>query len=553
MDEFDVPAGAYWPDEIDKALEACETVVGVLSPESIASRNVKNEWDWALFNNRRLLLVLVRPCTVPHRYISLNWIDATQMGLDAALDSLGSAAGLVTTPLAEPDRLPLPVTRYTRSGDGNVAWQLFGNGPIDLVLVPGAISHLEHNWRSPTQATWMRRLGTLARVVAFDKRGTGLSDRVGRVLTLEERVDDIRAVMDAAGIERAVMFGITDGASLAALFAATYPERTLGLMTFGGLASYVARTDYPWPPTQDEYQSFTKELEETLYERWGTDELAQEIVNREAPSGANDPDLIAWVAGLLRLGGSPGAEVARRKMNIELDARGILPTISVPSMVMHRMGDADVNIEEGRYIAAHIPGCRFVELAGNDHFEDIGDQESLFTAIESFLEALSPDTDDLAPDRRLATALCLDIPLGARQLTQPALDMVRTTIERHDGTLVDQGPRNLIAIFDGSIRAMRCAFAIAGELHASGCDGRIGLHSGSVGVDHATTGAIEIAAQLAAMAAPGSIIVTDGVKNISPGSGLEFEPLGAQIIAGLETPLNVFLLNDQLAGAASGA
>ena len=236
MDEFDIPPGAYWPDEIDKALASCTAVVGVLSPEAIASRNVKNEWDWALFNDRPLLLVLVHPCTVPHRYISLNWIDASQVGLDSALELLASAAGLPTTPLPDSDRLPLPMTRYTRSGDGNVAWQLFGNGPIDLVLTPGAISHLEHNWTIASRAAWLRRLGTLARVVTFDKRGTGLSDRVGRVLTLEERADDIRAVMDAAGFERAVIFGISDGGSLAAFFAANYPERTIGLMIYGGLA-----------------------------------------------------------------------------------------------------------------------------------------------------------------------------------------------------------------------------------------------------------------------------------------------------------------------------
>ena len=368
MDEFDVPPGAYWPDEIDKALDACETVVGLLSPDAIASRNVKNEWDWALFNNRRLLLVLVRSCTVPHRYISLNWIDATQIGLDAALESLANAAGVPAPPPAAADPLPSPVTRYTRSGDGNVAWQLFGDGPIDLVLVPGMITHLEHDWTSPAYAMWFRRLGKLARVVAFDKRGTGLSDRVGRVLTLEERADDIRAVMDAASFERAVIFGVSEGGALAALFAATHPERTIGLMIYGGLASYVARPDYPWPPPYDEFRRRTEDMEETLYERWGTDELARELIDLMAPSGANDPEFVSYVAKLMRLGASPGAEIARRKMNIELDARGILPLISVPSIVLHRTDEADVNIEEGRYIAAHIPGCRFVELPGDDHF-----------------------------------------------------------------------------------------------------------------------------------------------------------------------------------------
>jgi pimeloyl-ACP methyl ester carboxylesterase len=541
MDEFDVPPGAYWPDEIDKGLGACTTVVGLLSPDAIASRNVKNEWDWALFNNRRLLLVLVRPCTVPHRYISLNWIDATQVGLDSALESLATAAGFAM-PHPDADRPVLPVTRYTRSGDGNVAWQMFGDGPIDLVLTPGAVSHLEHNWTNPSQAAWLLRLGTLTRVAAFDKRGTGLSDRVGRVLTLEERVDDIRAVMDAAGFERAVIFGISEGGSLAALFAATHPERTIGLMIYGGLASYVARPDYPWPPTYDEYKDLTEEFEVSLHERWGTDEFAREIVEMVAPSGANEPYLISWMAGLMRLGGSPGAEVARRKMNIELDARSILPAISVPSIVLHRTGDADVNIEEGRYIAAHIPGCRFVELPGNDHFEDLGDQQTMFAAIESFLGGLTSHDGDAGIGQKLATAVCLNIPLGVPQLTDTVSETVRMTIAGWDGTIVEPGPRRIIILFSGSIRAMRCAQSIRDALNANDLEGRFGIHSGAVGTEIAPGGATGVAVRLASMAATGAIIVTESVKNISPGSGFTFEPLGKQEFATSEPSLDLYRL-----------
>lgn len=545
MDEFDVPAGAYWPDEIDRALSASETVVGLLSPEAIASRNVKNEWDWALFNNRRLVLILVRSCTVPHRYVSLNWIDATQIGIDAALESLASAAGVQTPVASEPEKLPVPVTRYTRSGDGNVAWQMFGDGPVDLVLVPGFISHLEHDWKSPTQATWLRRLGALARVVAFDKRGTGLSDRVGRVLTLEERVDDIRAVMDAAGLERAVVFGVSEGGALAALFAATHPERTIGLMVYGGLASYVARPDYQWPPTHDEYRRRTEDMEETLHERWGTEEFAREIIDLMAPSAANDPHLIAWLAELMRLGASPGAEIARRKMNIELDARGILPSITVPSVVLHRTGESDVDVEEGRYIAAHIPGCRFVELPGNDHFYDIGDQEPMFDAIESFLKDLAPHDFGWAPGQKLATVLCLDIPLGVPQLTDDVSQRVRTAIEEYEGVIVHEGPRKILVLFQGSIRAMHCALVIRDALKTAGLDGRIGIHSGTVGTDNSPGSATEVADQLASMATTGSVIVTESVKNISPGSGLTFEPLGTQEFAAAETSLELFRLLEQ--------
>jgi pimeloyl-ACP methyl ester carboxylesterase/DNA-binding XRE family transcriptional regulator len=435
---------------------------------------------------------------------------------------------------------PLPVPRYTRSGDGNIAWNTFGDGPIDLVLVPGFISHLEHDWALPAYATWLRRLGTLARVAAFDKRGTGLSDRVGRVLTIEERADDIRAVMDAAGFERAVIFGISEGGSLAALFAATHPERTIGLMIYGGLASYVARPDYPWPPTHDEYQRRTEEMEETLHERWGTDELAREIIDMMAPSGANDPDLISWMAKFMRLGASPGAEIARRKMNIELDVRGILPTISVPSLVLHRTGESDVNVKEGRYIAAHIPGCRFAELPGNDHFPELSPQEPMFSAIESFLGALAPHQADAATVQKLVTALCLDIPLGVPDVGEAVIEHVDTVVAGYGGKIVEQKHRKLVALFDGSIRAMRCGLDVLELLKANGLEGRIGAHSGAVGNENAPGDAVDVAARLASMTVSGSIIVTQSVRVISPGSGVTFEPIGEQQLVESQPPLLLY-------------
>lgn len=553
MDEFDIPPGAYWPDEIDKALESCDTVIGLLSPEAIGSRNVKNEWDWALQNERRLLLVLVHPCVVPHRYISINWIDATESGIDAVVDQLASTVGFSDVLLADNDAFVLPVTRYTRSGDGNVAWQVFGDGPIDLVLVPGFISHLELQWESARKNRWLQRLGTLARVVAFDKRGTGLSDRVGRVLTLDERVDDIRAVMDAANLERAVIFGVSEGGSLAALFAALNPERTVGLMIYGGLASYVVRSDYPWPPTCDEYHRRTDEMEATLHERWGTDAFAREIVEFMAPSGANDRELISYIAKLMRLGASPGAEVARRRMNIELDARGILPTIAVPSLVLHRTGDADVNVGEGRYIAEHIPGSRFVELPGDDHFYDLGDQDIMFDAIESFLSELSAQGDEAGSDRKLATAICLDLPLGAPQIPSSVTEIIRAAIETNGGTVVFQGPRRLLALFQGSIRAMSCAQETREALNANNLVGRIGLHSGVVDTGGLTSGATDVAAELASMGASGAIVVSESVVNISPGSGFTFEPLGQHELAASPQPLDLFLLVERSTGEISSA
>jgi pimeloyl-ACP methyl ester carboxylesterase len=547
MDQFDIPPGAYWPDEIDKGLEVCETVVGLLSPDAIASRNVKNEWDWALQNDRRLLLLLVRPCVIPHRYVSINWIDVTGGDLEATVEALCDAAGVGTASVRDTSTEVIPQTHYARSGDGSIAYQVFGEGPVDLVLVPGFISHVEHDWNSPGWAGLLRRLGTLARVIRFDKRGTGLSDRVGRVLTMEERMDDIRAVMDAAASQRAVIFGLSEGGSLAALFAATHPDRTVALMIYGGLASYVSRPDYPWPPTYEEYRQRTEEMAQWLHERWGSEAFAAEIIEAMAPSAAEDPQLIAWMAERLRLGGSPGAEIARRKMNIELDTRDVLPTIGVPAMVLHRTGDRDVHVEEGRYIAGRIPGARFVELAGDDHLPGLGDQGALFDAIETFMKDMAGSAHaEPSSAQKLATVMCLLLPLGGQALGGDMARTVDATIEQFGGQTVDDGPRRMIATFDGSIRAMRAVMALSAAMRAGGYEARFGLHTGEVEVGDASRsgGTIAIAGQLASMAGAGSILVSGNVKDISPGSGVEFVDLGEQAMEGLDGPLRVFLIKD---------
>jgi len=540
MDEFNIPAGAYWPDEIDKGLQACDTVVGLLSPDSIASRNVKNEWDWALQNERPLLLVLVRRCTVPHRYVSLNWIDATHEDRDAALRSLADAAGAGTQEY-ERDAPPVPATRYARCGDNSVAYKVFGDGPVDLVMVPGFISHIEHEWTFAGWARLLRGMGEFARVIKFDKRGTGLSDRIGRVLTMEERVDDIRAVMDAAGSERAVILGVSEGGGLAALFAATHPERTLSLMIYGGLASNVARSDYPWPLTPEEYLRRTEDLSKTLHERWGTEQFAREFLALMAPSACEDSALIRWTATLLRLGASPGAEIARRRMNYELDVRGVLPKIRVPAVVLHRTGDLDVNVEEGRYIAGHIPGARFVELPGDDHFPFVGDQEPLLAAITGFLEETARAQQSQSPTtQKLATVLCLMVPLGRRPIDADGA-AIDAALARFDGQVLTRDAHRITAAFDGSIRAMRCAQAISGALRAGGHEARTGLHSGEVGSsgDRDTSEALEIAVQLASLGGSGDIVVSSIVRSLSPGSGIAFEDLGEHRIRGVESPVAV--------------
>ncbi len=379
MDEYDIPVGSYWPDEIDRGLNASDIVVGILSPDAIASRNVKNEWDWAIQNDKPLLLLQYRPCAIPHRYVSINFIDASAMDRASALATLLTTLGIVPVDARVPD------TYYARSGAVSVAYQVTGSGPIDFVFVPGFVSHVEHWWTSPEAARFLRRLAAVSRLILFDKRGTGLSDRVADVATMEERMEDIRAVMNAAGSERAVIFGLSEGALLAALFAATYPERTDILILYGGKASYVRRPGYPWEPTADEYTQVIEALAERIHETWGSTESVAEALAWMAPSVMPDDDVRRWVATLLKLGASPGAEIARRRMNLTLDIRHLLPTIHVPTLVVHRTGDLIAPVAAARYVAAQIPGARFVEQPGDDHIPWFGDADAVLEVIESFL------------------------------------------------------------------------------------------------------------------------------------------------------------------------
>ena len=271
-----------------------------------------------------------------------------------------------------------PKTEYARSGDVHIAYQVVGQGPLDLVYVPGWVSHVEQAWEEPTLARFLRRLSSFSRLIVFDKRGTGLSDRVpdDKLPTLEERMDDLRAVMDAAGSERAAVFGVSEGGNLCALFAATYPERTTSLVMFGCFAKRIWSPDYPWAPTPEQRQQ-----EYELVEReWGNlMDLA-----RYVPSKIGDQAFARRLTAYMRSAASPGAAVALLRMNTQIDIRLVLPTIRVPTLVIHRTGDRDANVEEGRWLAARIPGARFVELPGDDHLPWVGDQARSSTRSKSF-------------------------------------------------------------------------------------------------------------------------------------------------------------------------
>ena len=294
----------------------------------------------------------------------------------------------------------MPETRYARSGKVNIAYQVTGEGPLDLVYVPGWVSHVELAWEEPTLASFLGRLASFSRLITFDKRGTGLSDRVpdDQLPTLEQRMDDLRAVMDAAGSRRAALFGVSEGGNMSVLFAATYPERTAALVTFGCFAKRVWSPDYPWAPTPE-----SRELEYEHIEReWGKlMDLSQYI-----PSRMNDAEFVRRLAAYLRRSASPSAAVALLRMNTQIDVRAVLPAIAVPTLVVQRTDDHEVNVEEGRWMAARIPGARFVELPGDDHLPWIGDQDSVLDEVQEFLTGIRPTRD---VDRVLATVLFTDI------------------------------------------------------------------------------------------------------------------------------------------------
>jgi pimeloyl-ACP methyl ester carboxylesterase len=365
-----------------------------------------------------------------------------------------------------------PKTHYARSGSVSIVYQVVGAGPRDLVFVSGWVSHLESGWDEPLLARFRQRLASFSRLILFDKRGTGMSDRVpdSNLPTLEERMDDVRAVMDAAGSERAALFGQSEGASMAILFAATYPERTTGLVTFGAFACRAWQPDYPWGPTAEQRGQFFDLIERD----WGGD---MDIATM-APSMADDEGFRRRVSTYLRLSASPGAALALARMNTEIDVRNVLRAIRVPTLILHRSGDLDANVAEGRYIAARIPGAKFLELPGLDHLPWVGTQEDVVDEIEEFLTGIRPAPD---PDRVLATVLFTDIvgsteravSLGDRawrELLEQHHALVRREIAYFRGQEISTTGDGFFATFDGPARAVRCATAIRERLKESGLD-----------------------------------------------------------------------------------
>jgi serine/threonine protein kinase len=444
---------------------------------------------------------------------SLRALRATELELAA---SEGGAQPRTTTSTQPP-------VHYAQSGELNIAFQVFGDGPLDLVFVMGWVSHLEYFWSEPSFARFLRRLASFSRVILFDKRGTGLSDRVPnhQLPNLEQRMDDVRAVMDAVGSRRAVLCGVSEGGPMCSLFAATYPERTIALVMIGSYARRLRDDDYPWGPTVDERERFLEEIRRS----WG----GPVGIDARAPSLAHDARFREWWAAYLRHGASPTAAVALTRMNAEVDIRRVLPTVRVPTLVVHRTGDRCLVVEEGRYLAEHIPGARFVELPGIDHLPFVGAQDEILDTIEAFLADVTPAE---AHDRVLATVLIAELLATDGDSFERAErfgSLAAREVGLFQGRLQERFAKRVLATFDGPARAIRAALNLAEGAARAGLVVRAGLHTGECDVLEAGLGgpALEVAACVVAFAPERGVLVSGTVRDLVAGGGLRFTPRGS--------------------------
>ena len=434
-----------------------------------------------------------------------------------------------------------PRTRYAKSGDVHIAYQVVGEGPLDLVYVPGWISNVELTWEEPSVARFFERLAAFSRLILFDKRGTGLSDRDVGFPTLEDRMDDVRAVMDAVGSTRAALLGMSEGGNMSMLFAATYPDRTTALLLFGCFARRVWAADYPWAPTAEERQGWYRQIEA----EWGGPFDVGEL----APSRAEDTLFTSWFGTYLRMGASP--KVALARTNTQIDVRDLLPAIRVPTLVLHRRGDRGAHPDEGRYIAERIPGARLVVLDGEDHLLWAGDQESILGEIEEFLTGARHGGNEI--DRVLTTILFTDI-VGSTERAAALGDrrwcdllarhdaLARQCLERHRGREANRTGDGFVAHFDGPARAVRCALAIGEAVRGLGLEVRAGVHAGECYVqgDDLTGITVHVAARIAALGGPGEVVVSGMVKDLVAGAGLAFAPRGNHSLKGVPGDWQLF-------------
>jgi len=434
-----------------------------------------------------------------------------------------------------------PETRYARSGDVRIAYQIVGDGPLDLVFVPGFVSNVDLFWEMPEWANFLARLAGFSRLLLFDKRGTGLSDRDVGIATLEERMDDVRAVMDAAGSQRAALFGGSEGGPMSLLFAATYPERAQALVLYGSYALH---------PKLSSQEVLERELDR-VDRLWGTGNY---YLSRFTPSSPEEDEVRRrGFARFERQSASPSAVMAIYRMNREIDARDILPTIRVPTLVIHRTGDGAINVEAGRYLASNIPGAKFVELPGNTH-NFMYERDAAERIADEIQEFLTGSRDSRAEiDRVLATVMFTDIVDSTRCAAELGDRRWRALRGHHDAAVRQQLGRfrgrevktlgdGFLATFDGPARAVRCASAIAEAIQPLGIAVRSGLHTGEVELteDDVTGIAVHVAARVAAEAQAGETLVSSTVRDLVAGSGLRFEDRGVHELKGLPEAVRLF-------------
>lgn len=439
----------------------------------------------------------------------------------------------------------VPEIRYAKSGDVSIAYQVFGTGALDLVLIPGWVSNIEIFWEEPAVERFLIRLASFSRVILFDKRGTGLSDRVAEMPNLETRMDDVRAVLDAVGSERAALFGYSEGGVLCALFAATYPSRTSALIMHGSYARLTWRPDYPWGETDEQRAGFIDEA----VQNWG----GPIGIDSRAPSMAHDARFRHWWARFLRLSVSPAGFSTLARTNMQIDIRHVLPAIRVPALVMHSINERTLPIAGSRYLAQHIPNAKLVELPGEDHVPWLTDAEAVADEVEGFLTGVRRGPE---PDRVLATVLFTDI-VGAseravalgdrrwRDLLENHHAMIRRALDRFRGREIDTAGDGFLATFDGPARAVRCACAISDEVRSLGIEVRAGLHTGECETIGAKLGgiAVHIGSRVTALAQAGEVLVSSTVKDLVAGSGLSFRDRGIHALKGIPGEWKIFTVD----------
>lgn len=440
------------------------------------------------------------------------------------------------------DRLmDAPETRYAKSGDAHIAYQVFGEGPLGILFLSGFFANVEHNWSQPLLARFLRRLGSFARVITMDMRGTGLSDRSDRLPTFERQMDDVLAVQDAAGVEQTAVLSLSQAGPLAILFAATHPGRTTALVLYSAYATLWATEDYPWGRTPEWMEQMA-----ALADTWGTGGTVELV----APTAAHDPEFRRWWAESERLVFTPGGLKAFLRMQYGTDVRHVLQAISVPSLILHREGDTFRDAGNSRYIAEHIPDARYVELEGVDHAPFVGDADAVLDEVQEFLTGVRPAPE---PDRVLSTVMFTDIvdstrravELGDHRWREFLADhdsIVRRELSTHRGREVKTTGDGFLATFDGPARGIRCATAIRDAVRARELEIRAGLHTGEIeliGEDVAGIG-VHLAARVMAQAGAGEVLVSSTVKDLVAGSGIDFEDRGAHALKGVPGEWRLF-------------